>query len=162
VFVDTPILLTEDRARARLNDDQAGRVVYLRDAIERLCDPKFGHGAGTLAASVEQQAVEVEFGPGATALAAEVGEYGIEEAPEVAPEALQAFGVHSTHRLCTAAQLATTTNGVILGGDSPYLYFVLAGEVALDVRVSGREPSRSTGPVRGSSSGGRPRWAAAP
>jgi hypothetical protein len=28
---------------------------------------------------------------------------------------LQAFGVHSTDRLWTAAQLATTTNGVILG-----------------------------------------------
>jgi serine/threonine protein kinase len=40
VFVDTMILLTEDRARAKLNDDQAGRVVHLRDAIDRLCDPK--------------------------------------------------------------------------------------------------------------------------
>jgi serine/threonine protein kinase len=41
VFVDTLILLTEDRARAKLNDDQAGRVVHLRDAIERLCDPRY-------------------------------------------------------------------------------------------------------------------------
>jgi serine/threonine protein kinase len=41
VFVDTLILLTEDRARAKLNDDQAGRVVHLHDAIERLCDPKY-------------------------------------------------------------------------------------------------------------------------
>jgi serine/threonine protein kinase len=41
VFVDTLILLTEDRARAKLNDDQAGRVVHLRDAIERLGDPKW-------------------------------------------------------------------------------------------------------------------------
>src|SRR5262249_24530867 len=41
VFVDTLILLTEDRAHAKLNDDQAVRVVHLRDAIERLCDPKF-------------------------------------------------------------------------------------------------------------------------
>lgn len=40
VFVETLILLTEDKARARLNDDQAGRVVHLRDAIDRLCDPK--------------------------------------------------------------------------------------------------------------------------
>jgi serine/threonine protein kinase len=40
VFVDTLILLTEDRARAKLNDDQAGRVVHLRDAIERLNDPR--------------------------------------------------------------------------------------------------------------------------
>jgi serine/threonine protein kinase len=40
VFVDTIILLTEDRARARLNDDQAGRVVHLRDAVDRLSDPK--------------------------------------------------------------------------------------------------------------------------
>jgi len=40
VFVDTLILLTEDRARANLNDDQAGRVVHLRDAVARLSDPK--------------------------------------------------------------------------------------------------------------------------
>jgi serine/threonine protein kinase len=41
VFVDTLILLTEDRARATLNDDQAARVVHLRDAVERLSDPRF-------------------------------------------------------------------------------------------------------------------------
>ena len=41
VFVDTMILLTEDRARAKLNDDQAGRVVHLRDAVERLSDPRY-------------------------------------------------------------------------------------------------------------------------
>jgi serine/threonine protein kinase len=41
VFVDTLILLTEDRARARLNDDQAGRVVHLRDAIDRVSDPRY-------------------------------------------------------------------------------------------------------------------------
>ena len=34
VFVETLILLTEDRARAKLNDDQAGRVVHLKDAID--------------------------------------------------------------------------------------------------------------------------------
>jgi serine/threonine protein kinase len=33
--------LTEERARAKLNDDQAGRVVHLRDAIDRLSDPKY-------------------------------------------------------------------------------------------------------------------------
>lgn len=41
VFVETLILLTEDRARAKLNDDQAGRVVHLREAVERLCDPRY-------------------------------------------------------------------------------------------------------------------------
>ncbi len=41
VFVETLILLTEDRAHAKLNDDQAGRVVHLREAIDRLCDPKW-------------------------------------------------------------------------------------------------------------------------
>jgi serine/threonine protein kinase len=41
VFVETLVLLTEERARARLNDDQASRVVHLRDAIERLSDPKY-------------------------------------------------------------------------------------------------------------------------
>jgi serine/threonine protein kinase len=39
VFVETLILLTEDHARAKLNDDQAGRVIHLRDAVDRLCDP---------------------------------------------------------------------------------------------------------------------------
>src|SRR5262245_3963156 len=41
VFVDTLILLTEDRARVKLNDDQAGRVVHLRDAVDRLSNPKY-------------------------------------------------------------------------------------------------------------------------
>jgi serine/threonine protein kinase len=41
VFVETLILLTEDKARAKLNDDQAGRVVHLRDAVDRLTDPKY-------------------------------------------------------------------------------------------------------------------------
>jgi serine/threonine protein kinase len=41
VFVDTLILLTEDRARAKLNDDQAGRVVHLRDAVDRVSNPKY-------------------------------------------------------------------------------------------------------------------------
>jgi hypothetical protein len=39
VFVETLILLTEDRARVKLNDDQAGRVVHLRDAIDRFNNP---------------------------------------------------------------------------------------------------------------------------
>ena len=41
VFVETLILLTEDRAHAKLNDDQAGRVVHLRDAVARVNDPKY-------------------------------------------------------------------------------------------------------------------------
>jgi serine/threonine protein kinase len=41
VFVDTLILLTEERAHAKLNDDQAGRVVHLRDAVARLSDPRY-------------------------------------------------------------------------------------------------------------------------
>jgi serine/threonine protein kinase len=40
VFVETLILLTEDRARAKLNDDQASRVIHLGDAIDRLTDPR--------------------------------------------------------------------------------------------------------------------------
>jgi serine/threonine protein kinase len=39
LFVDTLILLTEDRARAKLNDDQACRVVNLKDAVARIGDP---------------------------------------------------------------------------------------------------------------------------
>src|SRR5262245_24871162 len=41
VFVETLILLTEDRARAKLNDDQAGRVVHFSEAIMRLSDPAY-------------------------------------------------------------------------------------------------------------------------
>ena len=41
VFVETLILLTDDQARIKLNDDQAGRVVHLNDVIERLCDPRY-------------------------------------------------------------------------------------------------------------------------
>lgn len=41
VFVDTLILLTEDRAHAKLNDEQAERVVHIRDAVTRVNDPKY-------------------------------------------------------------------------------------------------------------------------
>jgi serine/threonine protein kinase len=41
VFVETLILLTEDGARAKLHDDQAGRVIHLRDAVARMSDPKY-------------------------------------------------------------------------------------------------------------------------
>ena len=41
VFVETLILLTDDQARIKLNDDQAGRVVHLNDAVERLCEPRW-------------------------------------------------------------------------------------------------------------------------
>ena len=39
VFVETLILLTDDQARIKLNDDQAGRVIHLNEVIERLCEP---------------------------------------------------------------------------------------------------------------------------
>ncbi len=39
VFVDTLILLTDDRARIRIKDDQANRVVHVREALKRLDDP---------------------------------------------------------------------------------------------------------------------------
>ena len=41
VFVETLILLTDDQARIKLNDDQAGRVIHLNEAIERLCEPRW-------------------------------------------------------------------------------------------------------------------------
>jgi serine/threonine protein kinase len=40
VFVDTLILLTDDRARVRIRDDQAGRVMHVREALKRLDDPE--------------------------------------------------------------------------------------------------------------------------
>jgi hypothetical protein len=39
VFVDTLVVLTDDRARIKIKDDQADRVVHLRDAAARLDDP---------------------------------------------------------------------------------------------------------------------------
>jgi serine/threonine protein kinase len=39
IFVDTLILLTDDKARLRIKDDQAGRVLHVREAIQRLKDP---------------------------------------------------------------------------------------------------------------------------
>ena len=41
VFVETLILLTDDHARIKLNDDQAGRVIHLNEAVERLCEPRW-------------------------------------------------------------------------------------------------------------------------
>ena len=41
VFVETLILLTDDQARIKLNDDQAGRVIHLNEVIERLCEPRW-------------------------------------------------------------------------------------------------------------------------
>ena len=41
VFVETLILLTDDQARIKLNDDQAGKVIHLNEAIERLCEPRW-------------------------------------------------------------------------------------------------------------------------
>ena len=41
VFVETLILLTDDQARIKLNDDQAGRVVHLNAVVERLCEPRW-------------------------------------------------------------------------------------------------------------------------
>jgi serine/threonine protein kinase len=34
-------LLTDDQARIKLNDDQAGRVIHLNAVIERLCEPRW-------------------------------------------------------------------------------------------------------------------------
>lgn len=39
VFVDTVILLTDDRVRVRLHDDQARRVIHLADAFDHLTNP---------------------------------------------------------------------------------------------------------------------------
>jgi hypothetical protein len=90
---------------------QALFIVFLAvvDALQA-----FGHGAGAFTPAIEQQAAEVAFGPGTSPVTTEVREHVIQVAGEITLKAVQAFGVHSTDRLWTAAQLATTTNGVIL------------------------------------------------
>lgn len=40
VFVDTLLLLTDDDAKVKINDDQAGRVLHVRQALKRLEDPE--------------------------------------------------------------------------------------------------------------------------
>jgi serine/threonine protein kinase len=40
VFVETLILLTDDRARVKIKDDQAARIIHLREALKRLSDPQ--------------------------------------------------------------------------------------------------------------------------
>jgi hypothetical protein len=39
VFVETLVVLTDDRARIKIKDDQADRVIHLREATERLGNP---------------------------------------------------------------------------------------------------------------------------
>jgi hypothetical protein len=39
VFCETVVLLTDDKARAQLRDEQAGRVIHLRDGAAHLTDP---------------------------------------------------------------------------------------------------------------------------
>jgi serine/threonine protein kinase len=39
VFVDTLLLLTDDDAKIKINDDQVGRVLHVRQALQRLEDP---------------------------------------------------------------------------------------------------------------------------
>jgi len=40
VFVETAVLLTDDNARVRIRDDQASRVIHLKDALDHFTDPK--------------------------------------------------------------------------------------------------------------------------
>lgn len=40
VWVETCVLLTDDKARIRLRDDQSSRVIQLKDAIDYFTDPK--------------------------------------------------------------------------------------------------------------------------
>ncbi len=39
VFVDTLVLLTDDKSRIRIRDDQASRVLHVREALKRMDDP---------------------------------------------------------------------------------------------------------------------------
>ncbi|MGE0707756.1 MAG: protein kinase [Planctomycetota bacterium] len=40
VWVDTVVLLTDDKAKIRIKDDQSGRVIQLKDALDYFTDPK--------------------------------------------------------------------------------------------------------------------------
>lgn len=40
VWVETCVLLTDDKAKVRLRDDQASRVIQLKDALDHFTDPK--------------------------------------------------------------------------------------------------------------------------
>lgn len=40
VWVETCVLLTDDKARIRIRDDQGGRIIQLKDALDYFTDPK--------------------------------------------------------------------------------------------------------------------------
>src|SRR6516162_3579799 len=79
VFVETLILLTEDRARARLNDDQAGRVVHLREAIDRLSDPRYLPVSTGNISALHNMVCEVLFTTRPTKKIQQIGLYDIVE-----------------------------------------------------------------------------------
>jgi serine/threonine protein kinase len=79
VFVETLILLTEERARAKLNDDQAGRVVHLRDAIARLSDPSHLPVSTGNVSGLHNMVCEALFTTRPTQKARQIGLYDIVE-----------------------------------------------------------------------------------
>ena len=79
VFVETLILLTEDGARARLKDDQAGRVVHLREAIDRLTDPKYLPVSTGNVAALQNMVCEALFTTRPTKKVQQIGLYDIVE-----------------------------------------------------------------------------------
>jgi hypothetical protein len=79
VFVETLILLTEDRANAKLKDDQAGRVVHLRDAIDRLSDPKYLPVSTGNVSALHNMVCEALFATRPAQRVQTIGLYDIEE-----------------------------------------------------------------------------------
>jgi Protein kinase domain/Nuclease-related domain len=79
VFVETLILLTDDHASIKLNDDQANRVVHLNDVIERLCEPKWLPVSTTNITGLHETVCEALFATRPSQKTRQIGLYDVIE-----------------------------------------------------------------------------------
>lgn len=79
VFVETVVLLTDDRARAQLKDEQAHRVVHLNEIGSRLTDPRAVPGSGQSIVPLQDYACEAILGSRPAKKATQIGLYNVLE-----------------------------------------------------------------------------------
>jgi len=79
VFVETVVLLTDDRARAQIRDEQAGRVIHLRDAEAALTDPRALSGSPRPVLPLHDPICEVILGSRPSKKAKQIGLYDVIE-----------------------------------------------------------------------------------
>ena len=79
VWVETTILLTDDRAQIRLHDEQADRVITLPQVLEHFTDPKRVPGGGTDIRGLQDAVAETILGSRPRQRVQRIGLYDIEE-----------------------------------------------------------------------------------